>query len=1102
MADDRLTNTDYVWNQLDYEHDVLIEASAGTGKTYALESIVLKLVCDKGYDAKNILLVTFTEKAAGELKDRVRRALAAKGCLPPDFDEMTICTIHSFCQRLLSVYAFENGVPMRCEVGGASKSLAHKAVLEALRGEPFCKEYGDRLYEVLKDIKIKSVAALVETEQTMTDSADFGKICEKIEATLAARKTKKGTKQIRRQEFSLKLAKLARPIFEDMKRQSALLTFDDMVARAAEVVTREPQSEEERKAKSVFFKSIRERYRVALVDEFQDTDKKQWDIFRTLFSCRENKIEGGKPGFLLVVGDPKQAIYSFRGADVKVYCEARESMTERKTLDETYRSKKTLIDVFNAFFGSAKADGADEEDVHWSGWFKDGAGGEGIIYEDVCYPRRGNGKFDGIIEEREPAPVLLLESMPARVFPTASSGGVRFGNKSVCLPVFMDNAAKEMRYLNGLVPAYTMKDARPEDPQPRFRYGDMCVLVEGRNDAAVVRKVLAGHGIPYGQYKQQGLYDSAEAEGVLALLDYLANPGGRGNRQALLLSPVFGVHPSELGKRTPEEERVFDAFVERLQEHARKKAWDELFECVMSDRCTALTNPQGDVSAFNRTRAAMRQMFDALLMERGRLAETPADFALVLRAWRKDDRAAVGEDRSLYNKESAADRVQIMTMHASKGLQFPIVFLAYGFSRQVKRETSDEEKSAALQERRRLLYVALTRAEHRLYLPWSKRAWKWTAVKRKKDGLEEMVAGAGIGSAGAALHSGSDDGFLGKAIQSYFKGEHDVAFAPERTLEGDGNEAGMRVPRDCAHVRSMVPSGENRIDVPGLNSRRVQWNSFSTLQKHGAVAATEREIVVDDAPSRESEPWNRVTMEASLLPRNNVSGNVFHEIMEALCENDAAVGEVDFTTACDDGMENDDSRLMDLIRQTMRRNLLGNQEKDGDSTEKTLLRMVQHVLNTRIVVGSTEFKLKDVPKRDRLAEVEFVASENCLLNLSQKRKDALNGKIDLLVRRGERVFVIDWKTNSLVNYTSLDVIGAAMNEAGYHLQYRLYSLATAAWIRNCGLTLAGAIYLFVRGGEVGLESGVFVKEYEAASMSQFRDDVLSMGVFATRKEVE
>lgn len=1109
MADDRLTNKDYVWNQLDYEHDALIEASAGTGKTYALESIVLKLICDKGFDAKNILLVTFTEKAAGELKDRVRKALAKAGRLPPDFDEMTICTIHSFCQRLLGEYAFENGVPMRCEVGGDSESLAHQAVLQALKEDSFCKEYGDGLYAVLEDAEIKSVAKLVEAEQKITGSTDFGKLCKKMEAAIAARKTKKGTKQIRRQELLLKLARLAQPIFEKLKKQAALLTFDDMVARAAEVVMKASQNDEEKKAKDAFFKSIRERYRVALVDEFQDTDQKQWDIFRTLFSWKDNKVEGGMPGFLLVVGDPKQAIYSFRGADVKVYCDARGKLTEedkadadsnpkwRKTLDETYRSKQTLIDAFNVFFGD---DGV--------AWFKDGKGGEGIAYENVHYPRRGNDKFDGILEEREPEPVMLLESMPRRVQPSASQNGTRFGNKSTCLPVFMENAAKEMLFLNGLVPAYTRKDAKPEDPLPRFRYGDMCVLVEGKKDAAVVRRVLARHGISYGQYKQQGLYDSAEAEGVLALLDYLANPSGHGNQTALLLSPLFGVHPSELGKRSPEEEKAFDAFIEQLQDYAREKRWNELFERVMSNDCTALTCPQGDVCAFNRTRAATRQIFDALLAERGRLAETVADFASALRAWRKNDQAA-GEDGSLYRKESAADRVQIMTMHASKGLQFPIVFLAYGFSSQLKRETPKDERAAALQERRRLLYVALTRAEHRLYLPWSRRAWNWTAIKKKRDGTEEELVGSGIGSAGSVLISSSDNGFLGKAIQVYFKDRQNEAFAPERTLEGEVNKAGARVPRALDYARRMTLPTDCGVTVPDLKGRRVKWDSFSSLQKNSSAVASEtpvvadvQEIVAEGRASHETEPQDRTVKADTLLPRNNVSGNVFHEIMETLCKNDSANGEVDFATACNDGMEKDDSALMALIRQTMRRNLLANREKDGDSTEKTLLRMVLNALKTKIAIGTSEFKLMDVPKKDRLAEVEFVASENNLLDLPTKGEGALNGKIDLLVRREDKVFILDWKTNSLTDYAAADVIEAAMDEAGYHVQYQLYSLATAAWVKNCGLTLAGAAYLFVRGGEVGSVCGLFAKRYDATSVEGFKKGISEMEFFTTGKEAE
>ncbi len=1114
MADDRLTNADYVWNQLDYEHDALIEASAGTGKTYALESIVLKLICDKGYDAKSILLVTFTEKAAGELKNRVRKALDDKGRLPPDFDEMTICTIHSFCQRLLGEYAFENGVPMRCEVVGDSGALAHRAVLEALKDDVFCREYGTSLYDVLKDVEIKSIANLVATGQKMADDGDFAKLCQKMESAIAARKTKNGNKLIRRQEFLLRLVKLAHRLLEDMKRQNALLTFDDMVARAAEVVAGAPQTDEEKKAKEGFFKSIRGRYRVALVDEFQDTDRKQWDIFRTLFSCRENKMESGRPGFLIAVGDPKQAIYSFRGADVRVYCAARSVLTEndvtgedgrpkwRKTLDETYRSKRSLVDAFNIFFRDDLEGGAAGKDVRGSNWFGGGRAGEGIGYDDVHYPRKGNGKFDGILEEREAAPVLLLEAMPKRIVPSASRNGIRFGNRSTCLPVFMENAAREMKYLNGLVPAYTMRAARPGDPQPRFRYGDMCVLVEGKADAAIVRRVLARSGIPYGQYKQQGLYDSPEAEGVLALLDYLANPSGRGNRSALLVSPIFNVHPSKLGRRTAEDEGAFDKFIAHLQEHARVKEWNRLFEQVMSDDRTALTHPRKDLCAFNRTRAATRQIFDAVLQERGPLAETVADFASTLRAWRKNDKAA-GEDGALYKKESAADRVQIMTMHASKGLQFPIVFLAYGFSGQVKAGTSDDDRPSSLQERRRLLYVALTRAEHRLYLPWSRRAWEWN-VK-----VAENRNGSGIGSAGSALLSGSDDGFLGKAIQVYFHGRHDEAFAPGREVDEAGGNSAGQVPCANGHAGRDARPEVAALEIPVLKSRRVQWDSFSSLHRHVVAAgseiqdaAAEREVAVDGGISREAEPRDRKFSSGTLLARDNVSGNTFHEIMETLCKNDSAAGEVDFTTACNDGMDRDDSALMALIRQSMRTNLLANREKDGDSTEKTLLRMVQNALRTKISIGGTSFLLKGVLRKDRLAEVEFVASENRLLNLPKDREGALNGKIDLLVRVGGKAFIIDWKTNSLADYTDPKAVRAAMDDAGYHLQYQLYSLATAAWLKSSGLALAGVAYLFVRGGEAGAESGVFAKSCGVADVDGFRNDISAMGFFAAGKEAE
>ena len=1093
-GDDRLTNPQYVWNQLDYGHDALIEASAGTGKTYALESIVLKLVQEMKYDATSILLVTFTEKAAGELKNRIRKALDAAGKLPENFDEMTICTIHSFCRQLLSEYAFENGVPMKSEIGSDSKALAHKAVLEALGSESFSNEYQGRLYEVLKDVKIKSISALVEKVQDMIGSTGYEKARKAMETAIAAKKTKNGTQATRQKELLLKLSELAMPRFLDLKKKAALLTFDDMVLRAAEVVTRTPQDEGEKLAQRRFFDSIRRRYRVALVDEFQDTDQNQWNIFRTLFSSNVNTVEGAKPGFLLVVGDPKQAIYSFRGADVKVYCSARSQIGQQKTLDKTYRSKESLVEAFNVFFRNAP-DGAEPsvDEKPGSDWFKDGRAGEGITYEDVFYPK-GNEKFAGLrYPEGTGTPVLLLESMPSKIVPTSSKLGIRFGNKAACLPEFMERAAREMLYLKSLNPAPWIRKEHGEE-KTTFSYGDMCVLVATNADAGVVRRILAKYGIPYGQYKQQGIYQSPEAEGVLALLDYLARPSGSGNRAALLLSPIFGVHPSRLSHLTQADDAAFDAFIEDLQNFAAGKEWNKLFERVMSDPCTALANPSDDLCAFNRTRAAVRQIFDALLSEMGGIAGSASEFASLLREWRKNDVAA-GDDGPLFRKESEADRVQIMTMHASKGLEFPIVFVAYGFSKQIAKGTPKEDEPAALEERRRLLYVAITRAGYRLYLPWSARAWNW-------DG---DVQGAGLGSKDSALLVGADPrqtkGFLGWAIQVYFKGREDSAFAPERSLQN----AQVEVPSGNGLGRmSLSRQPFEGLSIPGIKSRRFHWDSFSCIPQGGTSAdgAANKKGTVEGDSGPDPEPDNPTVKAKTLLPRGTVSGNIFHEIMEILCKSDAQEEGVDFTTACDEAMQEEDSPLMELIRKVMRKHSLTNRTGDKDSTEKVLLRMVQNALKTPIKIGEAEFCLKDIPKKDRLAEVEFVVSEqNCLVDLPADRDGALNGKIDLLVRSGETVFVLDWKTNSLPDYDEVSV-KEEMDEAGYHLQYKIYSLAASEWLKPRGLTLGGVAYLFVRGGEVGERSGVFAQEYGATTLDTFRGEISKMGYFAGRKEAE
>ncbi len=1257
MADDRLTNPDYVWNKLDYVHDAIVEASAGTGKTYALESIVLKLLCDadKRYDARSILLVTFTEKAAGELRDRIRRTLDEAGKLPPDFDEMTICTIHSFCRRLLSEYAFENGVPMQCEPAGDSQELAHRAVREALKDARFEAACPDGLLKALEGANLESVGQLAskveelvwkgrverlrsdlhapETKALATlakaigscdpalkhvakraefktgtktggaSKAFFGWFGESFEllgapeepgladclarfsavadagnpdlnpvivswdgqsvkkgrlsdipgmagceTTLkpllkavkalvdARRKLAGGENQgIRRSKLLLALADLAVPTFETLKKSAALLTFDDMVAKAADVVTRELSTDAERNARDRLFDSIRTSYRVALVDEFQDTDERQWDIFRTLFAAAGNKVEGGKPGFLVVVGDPKQAIYAFRGADVRVYCKARDAIADAagagprntQTLDETRRATPALVDAFNKLFG-------DE-------WFADGAAGEGIGYKPVGYPKNGNPRFgdrtpdgsEGLVE-REAAPVLLLESMPRRADPAVNkNGGVSFGSAAACLPVFLDHAAAEMKHLVGLDWAWKRFDRDTGAWQEkRFRYDDMCVLVKTNDDASAARRILARHGIPCGQYKQRGLFDSPEAEGVLALFDFLARPAGRGNRQALLLSPLFGVHPSKLAAAGGAD---FDAFVERLQIHARKREWSELFETVMSDPCTALSSPGTDTIAFNRTRAAVRQLFDRLLAVRGRLAATVDDFADALRAWRRNDKLA-GEEASLFGRESDADRVQIMTMHAAKGLEFPVVFVAAGFSQPGVKGVPDEERPALREEFRRLFYVALTRAMFRIYLPWSERAWTWKATveEKKKDADGKEIKGpdgkavkvpverdfAGLGGVDSPLlvRPNGNTGFLGRAIKAYFDGRQGGSF-PQKRFAQTAMPPPAAPPADSAGMQAAdagIPLAGVPKDLQWYANLTLQWDSFSSLKNSSAKdnpssekkKKTRPEVEQKDGAATDethTETKPEANLPKSLLPGGRTSGNAFHEIMEELCGNDSENGDaVDFGNACDADMAKDDSPLMAVIRRRMRKHSIRNRteggEADADSTERTLLRMVQRALDTAIDVDGAPFKLRDIPRKDRLAETEFRGAEATLLRgIPAWREGVLNGAIDLLVRIGGKVYIVDWKTNSLPDYGPA-AVEAKMDEEGYRRQYRLYALAADAWLAGHGLELAGAAYLFVRGGERGAASAVYSEAFDAGSIDRFRAEISSIPALGADKE--
>ena len=1063
----RLGGADAVWNRLRYDRDGIIEASAGTGKTYALQSIVLKLVSDESrpVDIKNILLVTYTEKAAGELKDRIRAILQEACCLPPDFDETTICTIHSFCRELLTAYAFENRVPMEMEIGSSNKDLIHRAVRAALLGDEFKERYGEKYAAFMEAGEFESTNELVAAAVKKLDDC-----AKKGDAPSVAQ----GDGSNKASVLLDGLVMLAWPVFNRLKDESATLSFDDLVIRASRVIEEEA-AREASGVHSALLDAIRRRYRIALVDEFQDTDKMQWGIFRNVFSAKVNRLEGKdvpnpKQGFLLVVGDPKQAIYSFRGANVETYLLAKDAITvgegtqPPQTLSATYRSTRELVTGFNAIFGAA------------SGWFNDMVeGSRRIAYADVHYPE-GNARFARLEDLTGRPAVNLLEALPCKL-PDPVNGTAGYGNREKCLPVFLENAAREMKRLHDLPVAYRTFDEKTNAMvEHRFGYGDMCVLTRnGKADAKMVKRTLTRFGIPYAHYKERGLFATEEAEALLALFDFLSAPSRNGNLAALLLTTFFNVPPTDLEARLASGDRAFTELVEKWQELAKRRNWNRLFESVMED--TALAHPATNDCEYDRRWAAMRQMLDKLLAAKGRSALVIDEFAELLRSWRKIDTQA-GDDGSLRQKESEGDCVQIMTMHASKGLEFGVVFVAAGM---------DQGRQNDVNEIKRLFYVALTRAEHKLYLPWT----KWSPHRRAKrnKGKEVLQEEYGLGSKNSFL---LDRGCLSRGIMTLFK---DPVVVDLGMTAGNGLPAQSDAAETDGCVAASAPVAiPKSYDIGYLKNRTMQWDSFSSLSGHGKSLSA-----VPDASAESDEMRIPGARPKTLLPRTNVSGTVFHEVMEALCGNDEASGDIGFAIgklALDEALS--DESFAEIVRRAMRRNALGNQMAEGDSTERTLMRMVWNALNTAITIGGRTFFLKDVPVADRRAEVEFVLDEKTALGADlpslggRPRDGVFNGSIDLLIRpdgAGGPAYILDWKTNTLDGYGD-ESVEAAMESAGYPLQFKLYSLAASQWLGAD--SIAGVAYLFVRGGEqLGGRSGVYARAMDDVQMPDCRKAVLA-----------
>ncbi len=677
-----------------------LEASAGTGKTFAIENIVLRLL-QEGLSLDEILVVTFTRAATVELKERIRAKLA------PDqlaqFDEAKIWTIHSFCFHMLQQQALQTGFSLDQIEESAQITLLKQIIKDYLRTSHILtpkqlakvlKKDPDGLVNQLASIASQrlpieepdweyqnAIDALqpVDPDKLLEDllalAPQFGKLCDRqknvkpeVESglkrftlLLAGQKIDPVDLPILKYTEDNKLKRALSPtlhypgFLEELQRDliPKLTLFSDSTAILARLAEKtrlhlERVIEEEelvffedllkKMAKHVadplFAKAVRGQFRAVLIDEFQDTDPLQWQIFSTLF------LNAQFEGPLYLVGDPKQSIYRFRNADLYTYLEAKRQMGEKThaSLQTNYRSTPSLVEELNALFSK----------------------------DFISLPKTG--------ETLPCPPVEAASELPP----------ISDGKGSLHFLIAEDEAA--------LFSTIVHEIARLQLP-----LRECAVLV---NDRFQAERFIAACPLPTVSKRSRSLHDSPAFATLLELLRAADNPRDRSAMARVLAGPLF-CHSIEA---IPEEYERFYRYHHLLETEGILP----FFQKVVQE--SNLSDSQLYQDMLQLVEKAVHHKGDYLSFYHGLMQLDPDSEELRARAIMEDD------------------AIQVMTIHVSKGLEFSVVFpigiaaphtRRKGLVRSENRFVLSDPLSEAEErsEKMRQLYVACTRAKRRLYIP-------------------------------------------------------------------------------------------------------------------------------------------------------------------------------------------------------------------------------------------------------------------------------------------------------------------------------------------------------------------------------------------------
>ncbi len=881
------------------------------------------------------------------------------------------------------------------------------------------------------------------------------------------------------------------------KREMDAISYDDMV-RQVHAALLGPKGQS-------LSAILRSRFKVALIDEFQDTDAIQWEIFRNIYNDPQKSR-------LFLIGDPKQAIYSFRSADIFTYLKAKSETREsaRWDLETNWRSAPALVEGVNTIFSQAQRPFVLE----------------GIDFFPVAAREENDWKLELAVKDIGSKDNMGWESgieMWMANFTSESEEIAENKDKDENAPSLEPSkvTASKISRIIELSRKGHLVFAGPEGQRREVTPGDIAVLVRSHKQAGLIRDALYELGIPSIYQGPTNIFTSLEARELLYILNAVLVPFSRHAVSTALCTTALS-HDAEALIRVQNDEEQWDALVDSFLE--LKQVWNT--KGVMSmlrslfnrfdvpRRLLSLSDGQRRLTNF-------RQLSE-LLSEAER--ENPGPSRVLLWLKKAIDEPGVDKDEKRLRLETDENLVKVMTYHTSKGLEFPIVFLPYIDSLGVKgyainKFYSKEQDSYVLPisnsafvfhqegegghaeflmadsewdfamdqlvaEDVRLIYVALTRAKYKMYLGFfEKFYWRSVVWQLMFPDIEELVKdelpvsrtlkkGIEYKEILSGLFQEEVPAILKNALAGYSQDVEGLThWCSGRKFDEEGVECEILTPLKemfpsgtCVRMlfredlRSIVESGKRirsihkdfgKIVLPKLGQGPLVKQTWGKTSFSGLVASGHQGDV--GVLFKEGLDNLSQSMDMAGFPRGPRPGNCVHKIFE----------EIDFAGS----LENFRAKALESLKEF---NL-------DTSWAEVLADMVRKVVSSEIYPG---LKLKELDPRWIIKEMDFhLACEAEFWREFQGQgidwdKGILKGYIDLVFSHDERFFLLDYKTNWLG--TSPEDYGEknlsrAMDEHNYWLQAAIYLAALDGYLSRFNQNydrdrdLGGVFYLFVRG---------------------------------------